>query len=168
MNITEDLMNEHQVILGVIAKTLDECDNIESGKELNKDFFLKVVDFIRNYADKFHHAKEEDILFASMLENMANMHCNPIPVMLHEHEEGRDYLKGMVDGLENSDTKKTVFCARGYCVLLQQHIYKEDNVLYPMAEQAISDTQKAQVNEQYKQVEERLNKELDIEQLINI
>ncbi|MFV0344801.1 MAG: hemerythrin domain-containing protein [Bacteroidales bacterium] len=168
MNITEDLMNEHQVILGVIAKTLNECDNIEGGKELNKDFFSKVVDFIRNYADKFHHAKEEDILFTKMLENMANMHCNPIPVMLHEHEEGRNYLKGMVDGLENSDTKKIIYCARGYCTLLQQHIYKEDNVLYPMAEEAISETQKEQLNEQYKQVEEKLKKELDLEQLINI
>ncbi|MFV0507526.1 MAG: hemerythrin domain-containing protein [Bacteroidales bacterium] len=168
MDITRDLMEEHQVILGVAARTINECDKLENSGEIDKEFFSKVIDFIRNYADKFHHAKEEDILFVSMLENMENMHCNPIPVMIHEHEESRHFLRGMEEGLKSEDVPTLVHCARGYCELLRQHIFKEDNVLYPMAEGAIPDSQKAVINAEYKQAEERLRKEFDIDALKNI
>ncbi|MGQ1783979.1 hemerythrin domain-containing protein [Saccharicrinis sp. GN24d3] len=160
MNITKILSDEHQTILKVIDAVLKECNEIENGKVLEIGFFQKTIDFIKNYADKFHHAKEEDILFKAMLENIENLHCNPIPVMLHEHDEGRKYVKGMEDGLTNSDTRQILENARGYCFLLQQHIYKEDNVLYPMAEEALSDEQKDLVNQRYQKIESELNKEM--------
>ncbi|WP_430937061.1 hemerythrin domain-containing protein [Saccharicrinis sp. 156] len=160
MNITKILSDEHQTILKVIDAVLKECNEIENGKVLEIGFFQKTIDFIKNYADKFHHAKEEDILFKAMLENIENLHCNPIPVMLHEHDEGRKYVKGMDDGLTNSDTRQILENARGYCFLLQQHIYKEDNVLYPMAEEALSDEQKDLVNQRYQKIESELNKEM--------
>ena len=60
------LSAEHQNILKVIDAALKECRELESGKETNVGFFRKFVDFFRNYADKFHHAKEEDILFVEL------------------------------------------------------------------------------------------------------
>jgi len=166
-NITQVLSDEHQTILKVIDAALKECSEIEKGKALKVEFFQKIIDFIKNYADKFHHAKEEDILFTAMLENVGNMHCNPIPVMLHEHDEGREFVKGMEQGISENDTNKLIKNARGYCALLQNHIYKEDNVLYPMAEEALSDEQKEIVNQKYKEVELRLNAEMDVDALIN-
>lgn len=148
-NITETLSGEHQNILNVIQKVLAECRKIENGASPEPEFFRQVIDFIRNYADKFHHAKEEDVLFKAMLENTGNLHCNPIPVMLHEHEAGRAYVQGMEEGLSENEPDKIIEHARGYCYLLQEHIYKEDNVLYPMAEEALSDIQKSRVLDQY-------------------
>jgi len=165
MNITKVLSDEHQTILKAISAILKECEGIEKGKELNIAFFQKGIDFIKNYADKFHHAKEEDILFITMLENMENLHCNPIPVMLHEHDEGREFVKGMEDGISEYNKEKIIENARGYCVLLEQHIYKEDNMLYPMAEEALTDKQKEFVNQKYNEVEKRLNAEMDIDAL---
>ncbi|QQS51264.1 MAG: hemerythrin domain-containing protein [Bacteroidota bacterium] len=162
-NITQILSDEHQTILKVIDAALQECEAIEKGKAIEAGFFQKVIDFIKNYADKFHHAKEEDILFKAMLENIEHLHCNPIPVMLHEHDEGREYVKGMELGLANSDTGQILENARGYCYLLQQHIYKEDNVLYPMAEEALSDEQKDAVNQKYQKVELKLKSEMDFD-----
>ncbi len=160
-NITQILSDEHQTILKVIDAALKECSEIEKGKALKVVFFQKAIDFIKNYADKFHHAKEEDILFTAMLENMENLHCNPIPVMLHEHDEGREFVKGMEQGIVENDTEKLIKNTRGYCELLQNHIYKEDNVLYPMAEEALSDEQKEIVNQKYQEVEKRLNTIMD-------
>lgn len=152
-NVTKELMNEHQIILKMIDITLEECDRIEKGNVFHKDVFADIIKFIKNYADGYHHAKEEEILFKTMLENLENMHCNPIPVMIHEHEEGRYYVKKMQESLQNLDNEMLVENARCYCFLLKNHIFKEDNVLYPMAEASMSDTEKQNVNRMYEQVQ---------------
>jgi hemerythrin-like domain-containing protein len=151
-NITKELSQEHQNILKVIDAVINECKKIELGKDADKTFFKDVVLFIKKYADGFHHAKEEDILFKAMLENMDHMHCNPIPVMFREHTAGRQFVKGMEAALLNGNNAELVKNATSYCILLQNHIYKEDNVLYPMAENGISEFQKTEVEEKYKQV----------------
>ena len=163
MNITQVLSEEHQNILKVIDGVLKECNEIEGGEDLDKGYFSEVIDFIKNYADAYHHAKEEDILFKAMLDNVENMHCNPIPVMLHEHEEGRQYINNLEEGIANSDKEQILTNARGYCLLLRDHIYKEDNVLYPMAEQALSEAQKEEVQAKYKQVKDKLFSAMDIQ-----
>ncbi|MEK6816956.1 MAG: hemerythrin domain-containing protein, partial [Nanoarchaeota archaeon] len=66
MKATEILSEEHRHILKVIDAIEEECKALEAGKSLDKKFFLDAIDFIRNYADKFHHAKEEDILFEEL------------------------------------------------------------------------------------------------------
>lgn len=165
-NITQILSDEHQIILKVIDAVNSECDELEKGKTLDISFFQKTINFIKNYADKFHHAKEEDILFKAMLENVEHLHCNPIPVMLHEHDEGRTFVYGMEQGVSENNTNKIIQNARGYGKLLRDHIYKEDNVLYPMAEEALSDEQKELVNKKYTEVELLLNKEMNVNELI--
>lgn len=165
MNITKILSDEHQTIIKVIDTALQECEAIKNGKTLDAGFFKKVIDFIKNYADKFHHAKEEDILFKAMLENVDCLHCNPIPVMLHEHQAGREFVKGIESGLANSNTEQVLENTKGYGYLLRDHIYKDDNVLYPMAEEALSDEQKAEVNRKYQEIELQLKSEMDVDAL---
>lgn len=151
-NITSVLSEEHQNILQVLKVVLNECERLETGTVVNDKFFKKVVGFIKNYADGFHHAKEENILFKAMLDNADCMHCNPIPVMLHEHDAGRHHVAAMEKALAEGNKDMLIENARGYCYLLENHIYKEDNVLYPMAEEAVSDNQKQQVIDQYNSV----------------
>lgn len=146
-NITTILSEEHQIILNVIEVMFEECEHMKNGEVIDHNFFRNVIYFIKNYADGFHHIKEEDILFKVILDKAAKMHCDPIPVMLHEHEEGRRYVKGMEDALYRNNVHKLTENASGYGHLLQSHIYKEDNMLYPMAEEALSDIQKKQVEE---------------------
>jgi len=148
-NITKVLSDEHQNILKVIESMLSTCEGLESGNQVDVIYFENAIAFIKIYADKYHHAKEEDILFKAMLENVNNIHCNPIHVMLYEHETGRNYVKGMEEGLTNNDKQQIIDNARGYCYLLKDHIYKEDNVLYPMAEEALSDNEKENVQRLY-------------------
>jgi hemerythrin-like domain-containing protein len=170
MQITQVLSEEHQIILKALRVLLLECEKMESGKALDRLYFEKVVDFIKNYADTFHHAKEEDILFKAMLENLHGMHCNPIPVMLNEHEAGRNFVLGLEQGLRNNATLQILENARGYCYLLQSHIYKEDNVLYPMAEQALNNEQKERILALYTEQDTKFmlkSKLLQYENLLN-
>ena len=141
-DVTSMLSEEHQLILKAIDVILKECKQLDEGQELEKSFFENAIDFIKNYADKFHHAKEEDILFEKLNSDTVQMHCNPIPQMLYEHDTGRDFVKGMERGLEETDKKTVIENARGYSYLLKDHIMKEDNILYPIAEEALNDEQK--------------------------
>lgn len=160
--VTKILSEEHENILKVIDVVLEECGQLKNGKEINSSFFNDVIFFIKNYADGFHHAKEEDVLFKIMLEDTGNMHCNPIPVMLYEHDEGRTYVKGMEQALLHNDAQNLIDNASGYGYLLQEHIYKEDNILYPMAEEGLNDEQKQRVEELYQKVNKGdfLNKDI--------
>ena len=146
------LSDEHKNIIKVLDALNKECTALQSGGEIKISFFRKVIDFVRGYADKFHHAKEEDILFVE-LNNSEAMPCNPIPQMLHEHDLGRNFIKEMETGLEQENKDMIVENARGYANLLQEHIFKEDNILYPMINEALNDEAKNQILEKFKQVE---------------
>jgi len=152
---TKILAGEHKNILKVIDVLLKECDALKSGQELDKDFFEKTIEFIRGYADKFHHAKEEDILFVELCKDTVRMHCNPTEQMLHEHELGRNFVKNMEKGLEENNQNKIIENARGYSQLLQEHIYKEDNILYPMADEALSQEINEMMLNKFKKVEQK-------------
>lgn len=155
MTPTKMLSEEHQNILKITSALIKECDTLESGRALDKNFFEKAIGFIRNYADKFHHAKEEDILFAEINKGNANMHCNPTQQMLYEHEQGREYVKGIEDGLKNNNVKKVIENARGYASLLQEHIWKEDNILYPMVNQALPSAIQESILQEFKKAESK-------------
>lgn len=154
-NVTKVLSDEHINILKVIGALQREISEISKGKKIDKEFFKEGVDFIRNYADRFHHAKEEDILFKALCMPEVEMHCNPVDQMLFEHDTGRDYIKGVEEGVEKNDKKQVIENVKGYAGLLTEHIYKEDNILYPMAEEALDEKTKKRILSDYKKAEER-------------
>ena len=131
-NVTKVLSDEHKNILKFIEIMQEKVE------KWSKQQIEKAIFFIRNYADKFHHAKEEDILFKEFCKS-ENLHCNPVEQMLFEHDEGRKFVKAMEEANEKGDKGKVEENARAYAELLQQHIFKEDNILYPMTEEAIKD-----------------------------
>jgi hemerythrin-like domain-containing protein len=157
MKTSEILSEEHKNILEVINALEQESGLLRSGKEIDKEFFLKIIDFIRNYADKFHHAKEEDILFREFCKAVerGEMHCNPVEQMLHEHDLGRNFVKEMEQGVKENNQKKVIENAEGYSQLLKEHIFKEDSILYPMADEALSSKIEAKMVEEFKIVEEK-------------
>lgn len=152
---TTILSNEHKNISKVVEVLTAECNKLDSGSEIDKVFFEKAVDFIQNYADKYHHAKEEDILFTELNKDDVQMHCDPIPQMLHEHDVGRNFVKGVIEGVSGNETSKVLEGTRGYIDLIKEHIYKEDNILYPMADEALNDVSQESLSSKFKEVEEK-------------
>ncbi|MEK6936245.1 MAG: hemerythrin domain-containing protein [Nanoarchaeota archaeon] len=155
------LTEEHKNILKVIENLENEADILERGKEINKKFFSDAIDFIRNYADKFHHAKEEDILFKEFDKAAEEgcAHCNPTKQMLSEHDEGRKFVKGIEQGVKENNKNKVIENARGYCMLLKEHIYKEDNILYPMADESLNEKVKNDMLKKFEKVERERRKD---------
>jgi len=157
---TNILLDEHKNILKVINALLAECADLELSGKINSVFFRQAIDFIRNYADKFHHAKEEDILFVELNKNHKRLPCNPIEQMLHEHTLGRQLVKGLEDGLGKNNKEDIIKNARGYADLLKEHIMKEDNILYPMADEALGAKIQSEILKKFKIVEKKYDSKL--------
>lgn len=140
MVATEALKNDHRVIEKVLHVLEAVSNKINQGGEVPIDVLKKAADFIRNFADSYHHGKEENLLFKSMEEKGFPREGGPIGVMLMEHDEGRRYVRGLVEAIEkyasgdSSAQKAIAENARNFAGLLGPHIQKEDNILYMMAD----------------------------------
>lgn len=138
---TEALKHDHRVIervLGVVEKFA------EGSADVSLEVWSKAVDFIRGFADQCHHLKEERILFPALEERGIPRDGGPIGMMLMEHEEARGYVRSMVAALaqsgEDPEEAKVALLenARAYLRLLRQHILKEDEVLFNMADEVLT------------------------------
>jgi len=160
-NITQVMMEEHQLILRMIALVEKNAGRVARGEFRNWRFFLDAVDFIRNYADRFHHAKEEDVLFAALVKNGMPEKQSPIEAMLMEHDAGRAHVRGMeaaarraLEG-DESDIPSLLEHARGYAELLRGHIDKEDTILYPLSERVLPEELRPAMLDAYQAAEGR-------------
>lgn len=137
----DDLKHEHEAILFTL-KVLDKV----AGMAEEKSAFIasdarSLVDFLKEFADKCHHGKEEGILFPAMQAAGIPNEGGPIGAMLAEHAQGRAYVKGMENALAaGPDGKAFSRNAQGYITLLRSHIEKENTILFVMAENTLSAT----------------------------
>ena len=158
-DITQRLKDEHQLILRMLSLLEKNARLTEEGSSTDYQFYLDGVDFIRNYADRFHHAKEEDVLFEALVENGMPRANSPIEAMLMEHDQGRAYVRGMEEAAtralngEAGQNEALVANARGYLELLREHISKEDDILYPLAERVIPEALRDRVVAGYRKAE---------------
>jgi hemerythrin-like domain-containing protein len=161
MNATDILKDEHRVIERVIAALEEAAGQLKECKPVRPGFFLEAADFIKNFADGAHHQKEEGVLFIAMTESGVPVQGGPIGVMLTEHEQGRQFTRAMREAaqrLEQGDETardQIISNALGYTALLRQHIIKEDNILFPMADRAIPLERQEQVNKDFEQIEQQ-------------
>lgn len=136
---TADLMNDHNAILSALDVFTNILDEFTNENSTNPDDLLDFVDFLREFTDKCHHGKEEGILFPFMIAAGVPDRGGPISVMVAEHIQGRGYIHSMLEALEEpEDFAMFEKAGRAYIDLLRVHIQKENNVLFPMADKAIS------------------------------
>jgi len=146
----------------MIKILLVASDKLEKGEMVSPEVFKKAVDFVRVFADRCHHGKEEGELFPLLEQRGILKHRGPIAVMLLEHEQGRLFIKGLSEALdkyEKGDMKAKsaiVENARGYADLLDQHIYKEDNILYPMGDKVLSEADNRLLLEKFEGIEKNI------------
>lgn len=165
---TQNLENDHVYILQLTdvmaAMVMQQSTNIED--------FESVVNLIRKFADGFHHAKEENLLFPKMGEKGYSSQQGPVAVMLHEHMQGRAYVKGMSEAIEklrNGDTAAITDVYQnmaGYASLLQNHISKENNILFRMVNQVLSQEEQESLLSQFAEVEKQVDTEYNSENSI--
>jgi hemerythrin-like domain-containing protein len=162
MKPTEDLIHEHKAIGIMLGVMTAIAGNVTKGKEFDVLEIDKVVDFLRTFADKCHHGKEENVLFPALIAAGMPKENGPVGVMLHEHDLGRGYIKEISDGANSykSGNMAAIQTMSGamlkYVTLLQNHIQKENNILFPMADRILSPAKQNEISQQFEKIEEEI------------
>ncbi len=140
------LREEHQLILQVLDALEMVLNSGEQRHQYDFDAIEKCTSFFRLFADACHHGKEEDLLFPELETRGVPREGGPIGVMLAEHQQGRAFVRQMREALPEARSGQAAALAtliqagRGYIDLLRQHIDKEDNVLFMMADRVVDQT----------------------------
>lgn len=159
MEPTQILKEEHRVIERVLVSLEAAANRLAAGQPVRPGVFIMAADFIKGFADGSHHKKEEGVLFPAMQAAGIPSEGGPIGVMLAEHEQARHLTAAMraaAEKLEAGDARaseQVIQNALQYVALLRGHISKEDNILFPMADQAIQGAAQAEVSQAFDHVE---------------
>jgi hemerythrin-like domain-containing protein len=154
---TKNLEEDHVHIL----RLLDVMGRIVGSENPDIRQIETIVDIIKNFADGSHHAKEENQFFPFLEKRGFSLSQGPVAVMLNEHMRGRDFVRGIVDNIafyksgDISARDKIYSNMAGYTELLKNHISKENNILFRMADNALSAEDHQELLKQFEQAENK-------------
>lgn len=138
------LVDEHLLIKRFIALIPDFIARLDLESEEDRALVLDAVDFIRNYADGLHHAKEENILFEYFSRDL-----DVIKAMYADHTTGRDHVRAVLEAVDARDTDAASRHLLSYRELLQEHIKKEDEILFPWMDRELTMRQIGELHEKF-------------------
>lgn len=169
---------EHGLIDQMIKLLRDQGLKIVSKEELNPVFIDTTVDFLRTYADRTHHGKEEDILFRDLEDKDLSPEDRQImEELIQEHVHAREMVSGLVDAKEaylQGDPEALDLALRqigGLVELYPEHIRKEDDVFFPASMEYLTSAEqdaileemwefdREMIHEKYRAIVERLRAE---------
>ncbi|MHB0911818.1 MAG: hemerythrin domain-containing protein [Armatimonadota bacterium] len=160
MYATQELRKEHEPIKVALAVLDRVADDLEGGRSVDPDDIEQLIDFLKTFADRCHHGKEEDLLLPAMEKAGTPREGGPIGAVLADHVRGREYIRAMSEALsrlragDRAAPSEFAAAAHGYVSLLEKHIEKEDDILFPMADHQLSRLEHARLLEGFERVEQ--------------
>lgn len=141
MDCIELMVEEHKNIKRMLSVIRKYCYRILKNEEVQYEDFFIIIDFVRNYADKHHHGKEETLLFDKMMDELGSTAEKLVRHGMYvEHDLGRLHIQELEIAirrvLDGDDEAKldVIANAISYTHLLHRHIDKEDSVVYKYAQ----------------------------------
>ena len=156
---TQVLRQEHEAILRMLDAALQAARQLERSQPVKPSVLKGVMEFFQLFADKCHHGKEEALLFPLLEKKGVPRAGGPVGVMLHEHELGRSLIAEMTAATEAYSSgdlaagPRWALAARKYADVLGHHIYKENEVLFVMAESMLSETEQHELAAAFERLE---------------
>lgn len=150
----DDLRHEHDAILSA----LDILDSVEvaarQGTAATGDL-AAFISFLKEFVDKCHHGKEEGMLFPALAKAGASERAASVRTLLSEHEQGRSLIKAM-EAASSPALQPEQFsaAAKAYSHHLRAHIEKENEVLFPTAEQVLGEGELASLHAAFEKHED--------------
>lgn len=154
----EDLIHEHKAIEHALNILEKMSERIENNGDIDYSDINVFLEFLKEFADKCHHGKEEGFLFPTLEKAGIMKEGGPIGVMLSEHTQGRNYIKQMQSSILENQVDKQLFitASRGYIRLLRSHIQKENNVLFPFIDSRLSASEQKDLYDKFENHEEQV------------
>ncbi|MAG94970.1 MAG: hemerythrin [Planctomycetaceae bacterium] len=156
MHPVEVLKSEHRLIEQVLDLLEAMLIRGQEGRTPPEGILTWITDFLQQFSDRCHHAKEEELLFPLLEAHGVPREGGPVGCMLHEHTQGREFVIRMKQGIgpDGTPSDDSLSAAASFITLLREHILKEDNILFEMARQHIPDAEAESLLEQFADVTE--------------
>jgi hemerythrin-like domain-containing protein len=148
----QKMVDEHSLIKRLLAVIPNLIEDLDLDSEAGRQQVSSVIDFIRSFADKYHHSKEEDVLFKYFDADL-----DIIKAMYSDHENGRSKVRQMLAALEARDKSTLALNLKGYQELLSEHIKKEDEILYRWMERNLTTKQIGEIFARCVQIDEEFS-----------
>ena len=145
------LVNEHVVIKRWLALIPSVLENIDLTTDAGVQIVVDGIDLIRSYADRLHHAKEEDILFTYFDDSE-----KIFQVIYEDHRVARNHVKEMLTAIEKKDVDSLNHHLTAYGILLAEHIKKEDEILFPWLDRKLTRAQIIELAEKFEQEDKQI------------
>ena len=154
---TASLRKDHDLIEKVIKAMESTIQLLNDGKQIPESILLPVIDFSKNFTDVCHHSKEEKSLFPALEQAGMPTNMGPIAMMLIDHQRSRELGKEMENStktyLSSGDSTKLVTDLQQYVEHITEHLWKENNRLFMMAEARLQYVSK-KINQELNDIEE--------------
>lgn len=170
------LENEHTYVVKITNCLRQMAILVMNEKKVVVEDYRKAIRFVREYADAYHHGKEEKIFFKAMIDHMGEIAQKLIVHGMNvEHDLGRFYMSGLEEAINryeaDTDVNDDLYIdiighLLEYANLLQRHADKENQVIYPFASRMLTKEVKAQVDKEVDDFEAQFSKER--EELLSI
>ncbi len=152
------LMIEHRLIERMVHLLENHAKAVKSGEPADEELLRAAVDFFRVYADRTHHGKEEDILFAALAQReLSEEHRRIMDELVAEHKTARR-LVGELEGAgekvssgEGAAHREVQDCLDKLVALYVPHISKEDNRFFRPVMGYFSDEQQQEMLKEFKE-----------------
>lgn len=163
MQARAPLMIEHRLIERMLEIVKREAASIRETNEINPVFIDNVVDFVRIYADRTHHGKEEDILFRDLTKkNMTTEEKRIMEELVEEHRIGRKIVGELVESKErhlagDHTALETVLAKLEFLIsFYPRHIEKEDKVFFPAMIKYLSVEEQEEMLNEFRQFDSNM------------
>jgi hemerythrin-like domain-containing protein len=160
---TASLRRDHDLIEKVIKAMESTIQLLNDGKQIPESILLPVIDFSKNFTDVCHHSKEENSLFPALEQAGMPRNMGPIAMMLMDHERSREIGKDMENSAKNyissGNSTKLISDMQQYVEHITEHLWKENNKLFMMAEARLQYVSK-KVDKELNEIEESKLKEI--------
>lgn len=159
MKATNELKKEHRGIELMLRVMQALADKSGRAERIRAEHLDGIIEFLSIFVDKCHHGKEEEFLFPALEAEGVQRDGGPIGVLMSEHEQGRQLVATLKDAATRYTSGDKAAAAGfqstigDYVTLLTQHIEKENNVLFAMADAKLDATKDQELFEAFEQLE---------------
>lgn len=153
----ETLEAEHRVIEKAVAEMSAAADRIENAEDAGPAPIEALIEFLRDFADRRHHGKEEELLFPALARLGVPSQGCPLGGLTMEHKKGRAMvgdLAGHVRAWRNGEPGAAGPVAadlRALAAFYTSHIWKEDNLLFPLAARILTPADQAELSQRFQE-----------------
>jgi hemerythrin-like domain-containing protein len=139
MKALDNLEQDHLAIERVLDLFEEAGNRVRTGQPVPAGFERWAVETLCHFGDHCHHVKEETALFPLLRVRGMLSEAGPLDVIFAEHERGRTYLRRMMDDAMRRDHVGFALVAEEYARWLRRHMFKENYVIFQMAENFLTD-----------------------------